>query len=385
MDELELAPTWVQDRLLKLLRSTDERMLFKLALSPFVFTETLREVTSPIATHDYDAIQLWFGEKDDARLREFCRKIWSGTMKGSGPKATNADWALGRSKFDLGRDAWASRRTSYYADSSIAGEFRSLAKKDMSFRRYINRRQLDPDRWVDLSGSDRAKSIRKIQHVVIARNYFRNVRRLRSRKSKALYCGSGGLFAVSEGNPRILKAIMAHLQASWRDRQRPIPARLQSDAMMDAAVRFEALLATVPIPQFDGRLPVGVPSLVELLSDIAEYLHRVAIEDDFQEEPPGSFKVDRSLRPSILEVLRSGLNMGGVVVVENSRDMAHGGLSGARLRLSYLVAMKYNSLIRLGRAINLSTMVPKLKEASRLPGDADQLSLLTRDKEGQDE
>jgi hypothetical protein len=362
-DELELAPVWIQDRVLPLLRSTDERMLFKVALSPFVFTAALRDITSPAASQDYDPVQLWFGDKDDARLAGFCRKIWAGAFASRGLAPADADWALGRSRFDLGRDSWVKEKTAYHPKSAMADEFRSLAEKDRSFSRYIRDRRLVPDQWPELDGVQRAKSIRKIQHVVIARNYFRGLGRQRSRKSKDLYCGAASLFAVSEGNPRILKAVTSRLIDLWKDREHPIPRPTQSEAMTEAGERFEALLATVPVPEPHTGAVTSYVSLVELLGDVANYLHKVAILDDFQDEPPGSFIVDRWLGSSVLDVLRSGINMGALIIVPGGRELVQGELIGARLRLSYLIAMKRNSLIRLGRAINLSAMVPKLRRA----------------------
>lgn len=380
-DELELAPEWIQGRVLPLLRSTDERMLFKVALSPFVFTEALRNITSPAASQDYDSIQLWFGDKDDARLITFCRKIWAGAFASDEPKSLDAEWALGRSRFDFGRETWRIEKTSYHPKSPIAEEFRSLADKDRSFNRYIKERSLSPEQWPAIDGAQRARSIRKIQHLVVARNYFRGQGRQRSRKSKDLYCGAGTLFAISEGNPRILKAIIARVLSLWNDRASPVSRHVQSEAMVDAADRFEALLATVPVPDADRWTSSQLPSLVELLKDVANYLHKVSIEDDFQEEPPGSFFVDRSLSPAVLDILRSGINMGAVILVQGGRESIQGELVGARLRLSYLLAMKHNSLVRLGRAINLSAMVPKLRGGSSVRRDDAQLELLN-DKDG---
>ena len=226
-----------------------------------------------------------------------------------------------------------------------------------------------------MDGAQRAKSIRKIQHLVIARDYFRGLSRQRSRKTKDLYCGAGTVFAISEGNPRILKAIIARLLSLWGDRASPVPRHVQSEAIMDAADRFEALLATVPVPE-DSWSAANLPSLVELLRDVANYLHKVAIEDDFQDEPPGSFFVDRWLSPAVLDILRSGINMGAVILVQGGRENVQGELVGARLRLSYLLAMKHNSLVRLGRAINLSAMVPKLRGRSAAREDDAQMELL---------
>src|SRR5262249_1302037 len=156
----------------------------------------------------------------------------------------------------------------------------------------------------------------KIQHLVIARNYFRGIGRQRSRKSKDLYCGAGSVFAISEGNPRILKAIIARLLSLWPDRQKPVPNHVQSRAMLDAANRFEALLATVPVPDSDRWSAGNLPSLVELLKHVADYLRLAAVEEDFHEEPPGSLVVDRHLDPAALEILRSGINMGALIFTQ---------------------------------------------------------------------
>ena len=363
-DELELAPVWIQDGILPLLRSTDERLLFKVALSPFVFTDALRSITSPTASNDYDPVQLWFQDKDNRHLAGFCRKIWCGTLRAKGLNPVDPDVALGRSRFDVGRYIWKSAKTAYHPAAPIAKEFRELASKDRSFATYIETNGLKPEKWPEMNGIQRAKSIRKIQHTVIARNYFRGLGRQRSRKSKDLYCGASALFSISEGNPRVLKAIIGSLLTWVSDLEGSIPRHIQAEAMMDAANRFEALLAISPVPGAEVPIAVGTPSLVEIVESVAKYFHDVAIEDSFQEEPPGSFTVDRALSPSVLEVLQSGLNMGGVILVADGAERVRGELRGARLRLSYLMTMKYDGLIRLGRPINLSTILSK-SNASR--------------------
>lgn len=384
-DELELAPVWLQDKLLELLRSVDSRMLFKMALSPFAINESLRSIMSPSASHDYDPIPLWFGEKDDARLKEFCRNIWEGIAKADSTVRLDAEDALGPSRFDLGSETRRSSGTAYEPGSPIAVEFANLAAKDRSFRNYIRGRHLEPENWPTLSGVERAKSIRKIQHIVIARNYYRGIAKMRSRKAKDLYCGAATLFAVSEGNPRILKAIISRLLLSWNDREKPIPRPAQAAAMLYAAERFEALLVTVPVPNLPG--PAPALSVVDLLRQIAGFFHRVAILDDFQEEPPGSFVLDKAIGDAVVETLRSAINMGAVILLPGGRGSIEGELIGSRLRLSYLISMKYDALVRLGRAVNLSTMIPSFKggrrHVVRAQAQEKQLPLLDEGQEGQ--
>ena len=83
-DELELAPTWIQEELGNALRSTDSRFLFKLALNPFTENDCLiriaqssTEIGRPTASagQDFDQIPLWYVGKMHAF--EFCSQLWA--------------------------------------------------------------------------------------------------------------------------------------------------------------------------------------------------------------------------------------------------------------------------------------------------------------------
>lgn len=74
-DELEIAPPTVQNDLFQYLRSTDQRFIFKLAISPSNDASKLlnQEGTASVG-NDYDAIPLWFS--DQGERERFCLRLW---------------------------------------------------------------------------------------------------------------------------------------------------------------------------------------------------------------------------------------------------------------------------------------------------------------------
>jgi hypothetical protein len=98
-DELELAPQWIQDELVRSLRSTDERFLFKLALNPFTSNiYLLQTAVSAAPGQDFEQIPLWYAEKRESY--SFCHRLWREMLKERGIHEVPARKILGTSYFD---------------------------------------------------------------------------------------------------------------------------------------------------------------------------------------------------------------------------------------------------------------------------------------------
>ena len=375
-DELELAPNWVQDELLRSLRSTDDRFLFKLALNPFTSnTYLLRTPTSPAPGQDFDQIPLWYAEKRDSYA--FCNSLWHEMLSQHELPSVPAKKMLGASNFDTPYEEWRAFGTAYRPGSRWSRRFASLAAKDKSFRIYLDSHNIDLNELHNLSESERAADVRKIAPVVAVRDFYRAsdaaekaVGRSRSRKSAILYSGAESLFAITEGNPRWFIGMMKHLLEDSAGEPTISPLR-QADEMLNAAQRFSATLRTIPIDVTANTPMVGV---LQLVRRIGRFFHTQTVKEDFRPEPPGSFTVDAHTPDYLLAILGQALNAGAIVYVpDDEGQLILTSLRGKRFRLSYLLGPLYGFPIRLGKDVALSTILRWNEESRSI--DVDQLTL----------
>ena len=287
-DELEIAPTSIQAELISSLRSVDDRFLFKLALNPFTEnSQYLSAPTSPAPGQDFDQVALWYAEKRDAL--SFCRSLWDEMHKAQNIDLRDPVAVLGRSQFEADPEDQRFGGTSYGTNSLWAKKFRSLAKKDDSFREYLIFRKIDPNH-LDVERSDhRAAEIRKIAPIVALRDFL--IRKeandsetvLRSRKSASVYSGAESLFAITEGNPRWFLGIMrSMLNMELTDGRSRISPAEQGREILRAAQRFSASLRTIPIEE-------ASTSVLGISRQVGIYFGEYAVRRKFRPEPPGSF------------------------------------------------------------------------------------------------
>lgn len=379
-DELELAPPWIQSELLGLLRSTNAKLLLKLAMSPFTPTaEVMDAVTSPHQYQDFDQIRLWYEEKQDGY--PFCEHLWNAMLQGHGLAAKEPLKVLGRSLFETSPEEWRGKKTAYGPDSPLANRFSRLATRDPSFRDYLAAKHIKPSELHLLSNDQRAADVRKVAPLIIVREFYRGIESesekvsVRSRKTASLYAGAESLFAVSEGNPRWFIAIVGRLLSQWKNRNERIDRHLQGDEMLKAAERFAAMLRTIPGPSV-GDSHRG---LLTILNATGEFFHNQVVRERFRAEPPSTFIVDSFTSDAVLFALEQALNAGAIVYVPEGGQALLSSLRGKRFRVSYLLAPYYGLPIRLGKPVSLTSIIGK--GASRGPTDRAQLPLLEGDSQ----
>jgi hypothetical protein len=362
-DELELAPDWIREELVRHLRGAEDRFLLKLALSPFAREVGEFESAQGAApVHDYDQIPLWYAHKQDGY--PFCEKLWYGILRERELPAVSPAQLLGRSFFETTVADWRPTGTAYGPNSRWGKLFIRMAKQDPSFRRYLRRKGIDPFQLHKMEGSERAAEIRKIAPVLAVREYFRtyeddpsSVARGRSRKQVTLYSGADSLFAITEGNPRWFLGLVDALLANRDSITSPIPPTVQAAQLVQAAQRFAALLRTIPLPigEIADRTERG---LLTLINQVGEFIHDQVVSEEFTAEPPGTFIVDSNTSDAMLAVLGRALNAGALVYVPDDRgQVILTSLRGKRFRLSYLLAPLHKTPLRLGRGVALSKIL----------------------------
>jgi hypothetical protein len=358
-DELEIAPQWIRDNLVKMLRSIEPRFLFKLALNPYSEEVLpLEAALSPAPDHDYEQIQLWYAERFEGY--DFCNDLWRSMLEAKGLPNQKPETALGISLFETPSDEWARKGTAYGAGSRLGQLFTKMAATDKSFADYLMIRGINPEALHLLTPEQRAADIRKVAPILPIREFYRapdnpsgsRSRVLRSRKRAALYTGADAIFAVSEGNPRLFIAIVGRMLDRWPDPHGRLPSRIQADEIERGAERFSAMLRTIPASRDSSD------SLLETLDTIGKFFHSQIVSQDFVAEPPGTFVVDLGVPDALVASLGQALNAGAIVFVPEDRSQVLlRELRGQRFRLSYLLAPNYGTALRLGRKINLSTIM----------------------------
>ena len=361
-DELELAPESIKLELFQSIRSTDSRLLFKLALSPYDGDIHLgQSPRDPQPSQDYDEIMLWFAEKRSGLA--FCEALWNSLATSTDGIADPPAKRLGRSLFETEMAEWSTSewRTAYRRGTRKERSFRELARFDKSFRAYLHKRGIAPTALQEIAGGSRAAEIRKIAPLVEARLFFlRDVsaqeaidgRGRRGRKTKTLYSGWESLCAVTEGNPRVFIATVRWILSKAPKREGLIPRAIQADAIDRASNRFRAMLRTVPVSDSVARTKNR--GLLSLLDALGAYFRRKQIDDAFVPEPVGSFVVDSTYGDDMLRAVGQALNTGALIYVGSGGDEnVLSSLRGKRFRLSYLLAAHYGLVPRLGRSISL--------------------------------
>jgi hypothetical protein len=375
-DELEIAPDWIREELIRALRGTDERILLKLAFSPY--SQEAKVMDSAVGAtpgNDYDPISLWYAEKRDGY--GFCEHLWAGMLKERGFEDVAARAILGRSYFETPVDEWLPTGSAYGPGSRLGKLFINMARQDPTFRAYLERRQINVRALNKLSGGHRAAEVRKIAPLLAVRQFYRTwdnaggaASRGRSRKTHTLYAGAESLFAITEGNPRWFIGIVDSLLTGRAAPLRRISENVQARELVKAAHRFAALLRTMPVPRevTDAR---SSRWLLSIINEIGEYFHDSVVSEAFTAEPPNTFVVDSTADEGLLALLGQALNSGAIVYVpDRAGQVLLSSLRGKRFRLSYLLAPIHHTPLRLGRGISLSSIL------GRPPDNKQQLDLV---------
>lgn len=351
-DELEIAPRWLQTELLAALRSIDQRFLFKLTWSPILPTDLQGRQERQ---HDYDAIRMWHGHASEAK--PFCREFTLRFIrdKFNNDKITPRD-VLGVSPFaqeDRGD------QKAYARNGPIWTAMVRLAQADISFREYLVDHDISPTDPIADDVSLRDETLRKIKPIVLLRDaYLReteNSSAKRSRKNPPLYYGEDAVYAMSEGNPRLLAGLLndlldaevkpTHAGRTW------IKPEVQSKLLSTASQRTLAGIKAYPI-----RGAVTARALSRLVERMGTYLHAELVNRSFTADPVGGFIVDADVSPEIVDELSIGLLIGAFVHVKgnNGFDIPDS-VVGSRIRLSYMLAPYYRLPLRNFKETRLST------------------------------
>ncbi|MCQ8873188.1 hypothetical protein NP945_15250 [Mesorhizobium sp. LMG17149] len=364
-DELEIAPARIKAFLLSGIRSFDERIIVKLALAPYMDDAGFeRDPKSPQPLHDYHVIQLTYPNKEDAFA--FSSRLFQETLNRIGirSRALNSVLRVPATTESFGRG------TKRGARGQIPEEFRSLYKKDGSFREYFDTKGFDTS--YEFNENSVAQDIRKVLPIVIARDYY--VRKFedghmvanRSRKAPTLYTGFPSLIEITEGNPRAIMTMVGpmaqeYLQAADGDAEGPISPALQGLAIRRVELLLTSLLQVIPLDL--GGFEKG-KGLLDFVDQIGRAFEARLLRRTFTPDYVGTFILDDNVTPAVVSAVGKALNAGAFVHVpapDSNSDTLLRGLIGQRFRLSYALASRFRLLLTLGDRVSLSRLLLEMR------------------------
>jgi energy-coupling factor transporter ATP-binding protein EcfA2 len=385
-DELENAPHRIRELLITSLRSVNPLFLFKLSLAPYHGDLPIGQPEGPLPGQDFDYINLTYPYKRESE--QFARRLFEMDIARRARGRIRPEKLLGSSRFDSTDEVGEGNPlaiAAYEVGSTLHNTFVRLKDSDPTFDAYLEQTGIDLDRLDDLGPAARAANLRKVRNLVVVREYFRqDESRFRSRKSVGqLYAGASSLFAMVEGNPRLLISMIQQLMEQSADLRRRITRAQQGTAILRAIERFLAYLRTVPGRPIDDTSTTSPGSIVDLLDAVGHYLADEIIRQPFRANAPGAFYVDSEVRPLDLFRVAQAVNAGALIHVPDDAQTAPlETLLGKKFRLTYLLAPHYKLPLRLGRAVALSAILKKASRptaASESAQEPDQVELFPED------
>lgn len=368
LDEFEIAPIHLQEKMVSQFRSSNKKLLFKVALAPCVpqVTGSREAFGSANKRDDFKQVELWYSVRSSAL--SFCDDVFSSRMKGyPGIANKSPEDVLGNSTYAIydegGRD---SSESAYDWSKDLSKIFIALREKDVDFSEFLDRREIDPNNLDQYKGKNIGNTIRKIAPLVAIREAHKRSaenQTVKGRKKLPFsYSGRRAIYAISEGNPRWLIAILNMIVSKYGEGKKlPISEKIQTDQIIKATESFKSMMKTVATNQMIGiqtKKPV-----FELLEQIGKYFFDRVVKDRYIEEPPLTFIVDDKISSDIENSLRIALNHGAIVYLQQEGDISDfQSLKGKKFRIAYLLAPSFHLPLRATKEIALSTILDRDKQ-----------------------
>lgn len=342
LDEFEIAPEYLLDKVISNMRSAAKKLMFKVALVPCGPHQKIKSQTSSI--HDFSIVELWY--RNPKECTHFCRSLLTNRFGVADPVKV-----FGRTKF--------SSTKPIQAKEEWKRNFEELQSKDQSFRTFLISSKINIEEQLVLDGPSNS-TIRKIAPLVAFRNAFLNNNGKRKGR-KALpefYSGWEALTRITEGNPRWLLASVNSLFNEFGiEHVDPTSQFSQINAVSTA---YSAMLRTTALSNNMGISTKTSP--FALLQKIANYFNERLIDSPFSSSVPGTFVVDDKISDDEHNALMISWNHGAIVLVDKNKPFGtYSNLIGMRFRISFLLAPIFDLLLRVDPSISLSSI---LKSAS---------------------
>ncbi|MEI3800523.1 MULTISPECIES: ORC-CDC6 family AAA ATPase [unclassified Chitinophaga] len=371
-DELEIAPEWLQSELLGLLRSTDQRLIFKLTTAPIISLykelKNGQEVTNASEGHDFNVIKIWTSnQKEFKAWKGFSEQLVKSRIKRKSNSVKNIKNIVGdsdlerilESNFSLGNSLLT--KNDFENGTNTWMLFKELGGIDQSFKLFLHRRKVDPVNPVPKNTKQKDEIFRKAKQLAIYRYQFlKSGGKKRSRKLVPLYYGIPLIYELADGNPRLLISIVDEMLSASELRPgefRSLEIQEQTRIIIDISERQFMLFSSHP----DANVYIKdrTINLSDILAAIGSYFQNKMLVEDFSVDPIGSFKVDSDINNKYVELLELALYMGAIVYLDNSDVISKQGILNKRFRLGYILNPYFNLLCREYKETNLSAIIGK--------------------------
>jgi len=371
VDELEILPDFLQTYFFQYLRSTDHRLILKIATSPFsasIWGNSSAD--SPMPDNDYQVVNLSFPNK--AAAVDFSKQIFAAIAGEAGANTARPEDILGTSPLSIVEefdDENASTERYKSPDGVNYKRFKQLAEIDKEFEGFLERRHINLEKLDQLSESARAAVRKHIWQVAIRLDRGRNQvyssgpggvpnqRRSSPKRISDLYLGAESIFTICEGNPRNTIGVVRPLIKSYVDSGfKTVPYSQQSDIILQTIAKYLSLLSVIPL---GSRLSAyGKTSVVKFIDEIGDFFVKRNLGQTYPTEYANTIKVDRVITQDILDAVGAAMNQGAFVMISDATRLHEfGSLDGARLRLSYLLAPRYHLALTYSGEISLSRII----------------------------
>lgn len=355
LDELEIVPPEILESVVQALRSTDPSIKFKLAISPTGSDLMFGGGSAaPSQENDYRAIPLWYEKRKDAR--EFSEKLFSRALLGCDADGVELKKVLGASKLQSDDDDYDSSVESSDSAKRVRIEsFISLYAKDDSFKHDLDRRKIDPANPPLSDESKIGTYVRKITPLALLRDKeiksFKNGVAIRrgGRRSGEAYFGYPNLLDLTEGNPRWILTLADLLKAKGSTSGSNLKSQgVQASVLGDYTKQFVSKLTVYPT----GGAPNAQSwTLMKFVDVLGEELGSSLYKREFSADPALSFKLDDKALAQFGGYIKLCIDLGALVIVRGgAAPLSEAGgapsLSGARVRISYRLAPRYQLPLR---------------------------------------
>jgi hypothetical protein len=366
-DELEIAPDTIQRMLFSCLRSTDQRLVFKIAISPSASAaEVFHSVLGPSAGNDFEEISLYADPRDS---QGFCEALW--TRLASASDKTNSvlypTTVLGHSVFHT-----LDIRRTYQRGGAWQRTFRELAQKDPSFREVLSRKGVNPYALERAPAELMDAVVRKAAPLVGFRNLLidqgpsrkgeKSSLRKGKRSTSKIYSGWEAVCLVSEANPRWFTGIARQLliERSRGSSGKDITVDKQFRVIYGASQKFKDYITTIP-SKVAGPDNANKGGLRYLVDELTSAFRRSILEDTFTLDPVMTFEVPHECDEALRDAIADGLYSGAFIPVGGLEGRSVFSLvAGTRLRLTHLLAPLGPLPLRsASKSRSLSTLIKK--------------------------
>jgi len=369
-DELEIAPKFIQLRLMTFLRSVDQNFLFKLTTTPlFVLDNNIVEATQG---NDFSTIKLWvYDDMGLKKWQEFCYNLITNRLIRQAKFDKTSSLEKIFSKYSLDEiiknelddlnnptkkalDYHGSFQPGTGKGSSLNFLFKYLANNDKSFYKFLCERGISASDPIAINPTISKSVFLKYKIDTVYRKIFRN----RTRRTPTIHYGLPYIFDICDGNPRLVIGLVDDIisRSTINISNEEISKSEQTQIILDASRKYHNQLknhpdSTIVINQNEFNLAL------DLLDPIGNYIHDKIIQEEFSKTSPSTFRVDVGINHKLLQLLETALYLGAIVYLDPIESLSNTGLIGKRFRLSSFLTPKYKIPNRSFSEVQLSTIL----------------------------